>query len=159
EPPSAVAFKATKNASASAALQRDRVRKAMLAVDQQNRLARGMSAKAPVSAIEREYGVVFNGFAVKLLPESIKWLKSQPDVRRVVANGRVQATLDVSVPLVRAPEVWADLGYRGAGVTIAVIDTGVDYTHPDLGGCLGAACKVVGGFDFVNNDPDPMDDQ
>src|SRR5262249_20282818 len=81
EPPSAVAFKATKNASASAALQRDRVRKAMLAVDQQNRLARGMSAKAPVSAIEREYGVVFNGFAVKLLPESIKWLKSQPDVR------------------------------------------------------------------------------
>ncbi|MCX7793361.1 MAG: S8 family serine peptidase, partial [Thermodesulfovibrionales bacterium] len=35
---------------------------------------------------------------------------------------------------------------------IAVIDTGVDYTHPELIG------KVIKGYDFVNGDPDPMDD-
>jgi hypothetical protein len=44
------------------------------------------------------------------------------------------------------------------GKTIAIIDTGVAYTHPDLGGCLGPNCKVIGGYDFVNNDADPMDD-
>ena len=38
------------------------------------------------------------------------------------------------------------------GVKVAVMDTGVDYLHPEL------APNYAGGFDFVNNDPDPMDD-
>lgn len=51
----------------------------------------------------------------------------------------------------------------GNGVTIGIIDTGVDYTHPDLGGCtteefLAGECeKVVGGWDFVDGDGDPRD--
>jgi subtilisin len=40
----------------------------------------------------------------------------------------------------------------GAGVRIAVIDSGIDYRHPDL------AANYAGGFDFVNSDNDPMDD-
>jgi len=47
----------------------------------------------------------------------------------------------------------------GEGVTIGIIDTGVDYTHPDLGGCFGTGCKVVDGYDFYNDDNDPMDDK
>jgi hypothetical protein len=43
----------------------------------------------------------------------------------------------------------------GAGTTIAVLDTGVDYNHPALGGGWGK--KVVAGYDFVDNDTDPMD--
>jgi len=39
-----------------------------------------------------------------------------------------------------------------------VIDTGIDYTHPALGGGLGPGFKVISGWDFVNDDPDPMDD-
>lgn len=45
----------------------------------------------------------------------------------------------------------------GSGVTIALVDSGVDYTHPALGGGLGPGYKVVGGYDFIDNDPDPMD--
>ena len=41
---------------------------------------------------------------------------------------------------------------RGAGVTIAIIDTGIDYTHPELD------AHYVGGYDFHNGDADPMDD-
>ena len=41
----------------------------------------------------------------------------------------------------------------GAGYTVAVIDTGVDYTHPAL------ADRYLGGYDFVNNDANPMDDE
>jgi subtilisin family serine protease len=46
---------------------------------------------------------------------------------------------------------------QGHGVVIAIMDSGVDYTHPDLGGCVGENCKVIGGYDFFNDDDDPMD--
>src|SRR5690349_21401106 len=44
----------------------------------------------------------------------------------------------------------------GKGQTIAIIDTGVDYNHPALGGRWGK--KVIGGYDFVSRDSDPMDE-
>jgi thermitase len=49
-----------------------------------------------------------------------------------------------------APEAWAIS--TGNAVTVAVIDTGIDYTHPDLAG------NYIGGYDFATPDNDPMDD-
>jgi minor extracellular serine protease Vpr len=51
---------------------------------------------------------------------------------------------------------------QGQGVKVAVIDSGIDYTNPDLGGCAhfgDANCRVVGGFDFVGDsyDDNPTD--
>ncbi|KAF4456563.1 putative subtilisin-like serine protease [Fusarium austroafricanum] len=40
-------------------------------------------------------------------------------------------------------------GIRGKGSTVAIIDTGIDYTHKALGGCFGPGCKVKGGYDLV----------
>jgi len=48
------------------------------------------------------------------------------------------------------------LGFDGTGIKIAVIDTGIDYNHPDLFG-LGPDGKVIGGYDFVDNDKTPFD--
>jgi minor extracellular serine protease Vpr len=50
-------------------------------------------------------------------------------------------------------------GATGAGVKVAIIDSGIDYNHPDLGGCFGGGCKVAGGFDFVGDsfDSQPTD--
>jgi minor extracellular serine protease Vpr len=48
------------------------------------------------------------------------------------------------------------LNFKGDGIKIAVIDTGVDYNHPDLFG-FGPNAKIVGGYDFVENDDSPMD--
>jgi subtilisin family serine protease len=45
----------------------------------------------------------------------------------------------------------------GAGQTVAIIDTGIDYTNASLGGGFGAGKKVIGGYDFVDNDADPKD--
>lgn len=49
-----------------------------------------------------------------------------------------------------APEAWAIS--TGTAVTVAVIDTGIDYTHPDL------AANYDGGYDYVSGDSDPFDD-
>ena len=48
--------------------------------------------------------------------------------------------------------------YRGTGYTVAILDTGIDYNHADLGSGFGAGKRVVAGYDFINNDADPMDD-
>src|SRR4051794_26928806 len=45
----------------------------------------------------------------------------------------------------------------GKGVTVAMLDTGVDYNHPELGGGFGTGFKVKAGYDFVDNDTDPID--
>ncbi|KAJ3232963.1 hypothetical protein HDU81_002583 [Chytriomyces hyalinus] len=42
-------------------------------------------------------------------------------------------------------------GFTGKGITVAIIDSGVYYKHPALGGCIGKGCKVIGGFDFVGD--------
>lgn len=51
---------------------------------------------------------------------------------------------------VDAPRAWEVT--RGNGIRVGVIDTGVDYTHPELSG------RYAGGYDNVNEDSDPMDD-
>ncbi len=44
------------------------------------------------------------------------------------------------------------LGYTGRGIHVAVIDSGIDYDHPDLGGCFGRGCRVTNGYDLVGDD-------
>jgi subtilisin family serine protease len=52
-------------------------------------------------------------------------------VEKVWLDGRVEATLDHSVPQIGAPIAWRQ-GLDGDGVTVAVLDTGIDDDHPDL---------------------------
>ncbi|KAG2183715.1 hypothetical protein INT43_006726 [Umbelopsis isabellina] len=47
---------------------------------------------------------------------------------------------------------YKNLHHNGSGIRIGVIDSGVDYTHPALGGCFGPGCKVRYGYDLVGDD-------
>jgi subtilisin family serine protease len=82
---------------------------------------------------------------------------SEPDAA-VVGGFYIPADPDTSNPnrsyaprLLGAFEGW-DISLGSSDVIIAVLDTGVDLTHPEFAG------KLVPGYDFVNNDDDPSDD-
>ena len=71
--------------------------------------------------------------------------------RRLMAWGASAQLIDQDAAASSFPSI------NGQGVTVAVMDTGVDYNHPALGGGFGPGRKVKAGWDFVDNDGDPMD--
>ncbi|MEU9464067.1 S8 family serine peptidase [Streptomyces sp. NPDC048312] len=111
----------------------------------------------------RRLGLLIDAVAMTVPASEVGRLSALPGVTAVHPDTRVLTKTDVSVPLIGAPAVWRreDPGkgrVDGTGTTVAILDSGIDYTHPDLGGGLGKGHKVVGGHDFVNGDDDPMDD-
>ncbi|MDP2916967.1 MAG: S8 family peptidase [Dehalococcoidia bacterium] len=99
---------------------------------------------------------LINGALVIVSPEARAALGALKGVALVEEDGivyAVDAELAQSwgVDKIDAEKAWAG-GQTGAGVKVAIIDTGIDYTHPDLNG------NYVAGYDWVNDDNNPMDD-
>lgn len=106
-----------------------------------------------------------NAISAELPEEEIARLKGDPSVAYVVDNikfRRIQPAQPLSVPSPEYVDSWGSLrvgaavaaerGFKGAGVKIAIIDSGIDYNHPDL------KDNYRGGFNFVENNADPYDD-
>ncbi|MHB1417064.1 MAG: S8 family serine peptidase [Chloroflexota bacterium] len=94
--------------------------------------------------------------AAEVPAAALAGLARNPHVERVEPDLAIQAAdaeLDNAwgVKRIGAGLVQAS-GNEGAGVKVAIVDSGIDYNHPDLN------ANYVGGYDFVNNDDDPMDD-
>lgn len=121
--------------------------------------------------VNRSFSITMNALVVNrslTLEEAQQLLPGK--VLSVFEDKEVRTTLSESVPLTKAPDLWrlaSDSGVplTGRGARIGILDTGIDYTHPDLGGCArtsnisdGRCSKVAGGYDFTNNDTDPFDD-
>ena len=109
------------------------------------------------------YTDLIAGLAVSVPAGGVDDLRRLDGVRAVFPDQPMRASTDTSVPLIGAPKVWQRTDgqgrqVRGEGVTVAVLDTGIDYNLDSLGGGFGREHKVVDGYDFANDDPDPMDD-
>ena len=81
-------------------------------------------------------------------------LRADPRVRLVEPDGiehMSAQTVPWGITRIGAPTVHAS-GNKGAGVNVLIEDSGIDYTHPDLD------ANYYGGYDYINSDSDPMDD-
>src|SRR5256885_53353 len=116
--------------------------------------------------IPHEYHIVFNGFDVVASRATLSRVLSLPGVARLDPVQSASPSLDNSVPFLLGGRSYGDLGADGTGTRIAIIDTGIDYTHADFGGSGNPAdyaaidptvitpgtfptAKIIGGTDLV----------
>lgn len=116
------------------------------------------SAVQQTYKINREFYIAINGVVLQCTRRLMNHIKSMPMVKAIHKNLAVKINLDSSVAQIKADKVHDELGFTGKGILVGVIDTGIDYMHPALGGGFGPGFRIVGGYDFYNNDDDPIDD-
>src|SRR3989344_3780093 len=100
-------------------------------------------------------------------PQAIKSLEKEDKIPKISYDYPVHAFLQTSPGIINATRVWPllsnNVNITGTGQSICIIDTGINYSHSSLGGCYGnnnasSVCKVKGGYNFVSNSNDPLDD-
>ena len=109
---------------------------------------------ADTMRITNQFEYVF-AFSSEISGEQLMALAKHPDVRSIEEDFLVHANLAQGIPLMNASAI-SNI-YNGKGMAIAICDTGIDYTHPMLGGGGFPNDKVIGGYDTGQDDPDPMD--
>ena len=141
---------------------------------------RAAAKAAGISFKERRaFDVLFNGVSIDASPAMRAKIARLPGVKAMYPVEIIQAPkpikgekpagasdLDIALQLTGADQVQA-MGYNGAGIKVGVIDTGVDYDHPLLGGngtpgsTAFPSARVQYGYDFVgdayNADPSSPD--
>ncbi|MCU1501966.1 MAG: vpr [Ilumatobacteraceae bacterium] len=112
-----------------------------------------------------------NSMTVSLPAGSVAALQADPDVESVSPLKTFTRDNGTSNAFTGVPVAWQNYGATGAGQKIAILDTGIDYTHADFGGSGDPAdfaaddptiiepgtfptAKVVGGTDLVGDDYD-----
>src|SRR3989338_745134 len=109
-----------------------------------------------------------NAVVAEITAQELEDLKNSNDVEKIIIPEESELHLQESVPFMKIDSVHNasvnGISINGSGQTICIVDSGIDYTHPAFGSCtndtfLSGSCqKVIGGYDFANNDADPMDD-
>ncbi|MGA7614176.1 MAG: S8 family serine peptidase [Thermoanaerobaculia bacterium] len=83
-------------------------------------------------------------------PDGGPWIRPTPSTAAVTAESVTAQTVPYGILAIHADKLWSIA--NGAGIKVGIIDTGIDKTHPDL------AAAFKGGYDFVDNDSDPNDE-
>lgn len=117
--------------------------------------------KEKIEYIQRyEFSELWNGISIEISPSQLNKLSSMPGVIGVYPVEVIQIPENFESPnpelytalaMTGADVAQSELGFTGKGIKVAVMDTGIDYDHPDLGGCFGEGCRVFTGWDFVGD--------
>jgi subtilisin family serine protease len=100
------------------------------------------------------FELVRNALVVRMTPQTAAAVAQMGGVVRVRPVRMYRPLLDHALPLQKVPDAWQQIGgmdKAGAGVKIAIIDTGIDVTHPAF---QGFTAPVPAGFPIVNKDSD-----
>ncbi len=81
----------------------------------------------------------------------VEYAEPARPVRALLAPNDLYWSYQWNMGLIGAPQAW-DVTTGTSAITVAIVDTGVDLDHPEFAG------RIVQGWDFVNNDPSPDDD-
>ncbi|MBP7051627.1 MAG: S8 family serine peptidase [Phycisphaerae bacterium] len=125
-----------------------------------NRRATVLNAFQPGEFTARQTYANVASFSGQVTKAGLDRLKTNPSVRHIEPVRYAKLAMRQALALGNAREIRHT--YNGRGISIAIVDSGVDYTHPMLGGTGNAATstfpneKVIGGYDTAENDPDPM---
>jgi subtilisin family serine protease len=108
----------------------------------------------PRSAIRHAYDNI-HAFSVAVTPAQLEVLSANPDVVSIDPVFLAEAHLAQGIPLEGASYYRST--YNGQGLSVAICDTGIDYTNAYLGGGSFPNAKVIGGYDVGQGDANPMD--
>jgi minor extracellular serine protease Vpr len=117
-----------------------------------------------ISLVERHrFRQLWNGVSVQVSSADVARLGQLEGVRRLHPVLQIEPPpAGVPVPsdgtelfssggMIGADIARNTLGFTGLGIKVGIIDTGLDWGHPDLGGCFGPGCRVAYGWDFVGD--------
>lgn len=104
------------------------------------------------------YDKLFNGLALQATPDKLAKMKALKFIKAIHPVRKYEATAKLTPKAGKQsnaviPSTLNTTKFTGKGIKVGIVDTGIDYNHPDL------KMNYVGGYDLVDLDEDPMETQ